>query len=863
MTKADMNINKNKQRLVYFSAFAIPVAMFMLLCAYNDAIPFGDSGFLERDMLSQYIKYFSYLQSIASGENDLFYTYSKALGGDMTGLWAYYLLSPLNIVFLFVPKAVFPTAVTFVIAVKLGLCGLTMAVLLSKIHKPCAGVLVFSCSYAFMSYNIVYFINIMWLDVVYMLPLVVIGLERILSGKGIALYTLSLACALVFNYYIAYMMCIFIALFFVFRMCGISDGSREKTGRLVLNFATASLLAGAMAAFALVPTALSLSGTKANFDTAKLSMYPMYTLSQHLSKLVCAAVPTGLIPGDLVMSDLPHIYCGAVVYAFVLMFFFIREIRPSVRIAAAALFAILFLSFNYNGSYVVWHAFNYPALFPYRNAFIVSFLMIWLAWQGYIHMEHINKRVIVCALLLAIIAVLIINPFKNLMVSRKMLVLDMSVILLSVCIVVLMIKKPRAERLCALVLVFAQLMLLGVNAQAHLRGNVSASAYRSNVEEKQQRVDKIKSRDDGFYRMALIHPDHNSGMQFAYNGFDHFSSTEKSNTKEFAIHFGLRHFLDVWVNYTAGATSSADAFLGIKYIMGDIPEQKQYVKISRDGEAAAYHNENALDLAMLAGAGTLDCDLEQDDIFTWQEQVFSAALGRDAGIFHPVENLSYEVYNMTEAPFADHAIKYEKIDQEEECGIKYCFTVTEQLPLYVYTSMPYVEADVSGRIFLNGVDKGAYMGSFDWQAVYLGTFMPGDEIEFVIKPNSHFYLQNNTYFAYEDQTALAEACAEINSRSKDASLEKIKNSHLRWEGAVSEENRVLLFTVPHDKGWRAEVDGQPAEIVTALDTLIALELEPGEHIVELRFTPPGLYAGLAISASALLLFILLIKRKKI
>ena len=111
--------------------------------------------------------------------------------------------------------------------------------------------------------------------------------------------------------------------------------------------------------------------------------------------------------------------------------------------------------------------------------------------------------------------------------------------------------------------------------------------------------------------------------------------------------------------------------------------------------------------------------------------------------------------------------------------------------------------------------------------------------------------------------SLAEACAEINSRSKDASLEKIKNSHLRWEGAVSEENRVLLFTVPHDKGWRAEVDGQPAEIVTALDTLIALELEPGEHIVELRFTPPGLYAGLAISASALLLFILLIKRKRI
>lgn len=86
MTKEDMNINKNKQRLVYFSAFAIPVAMFMLLCALNGKFPFGDTSYLGGDMVNQYIKYFAYLQSVVSGENDVFYTYSKTLGGDMTGL---------------------------------------------------------------------------------------------------------------------------------------------------------------------------------------------------------------------------------------------------------------------------------------------------------------------------------------------------------------------------------------------------------------------------------------------------------------------------------------------------------------------------------------------------------------------------------------------------------------------------------------------------------------------------------------------------------------------------------------------------------------------------------------------------------
>ena len=860
MTKAQLQVNKRKPGLIYFSAFALPVIMFMLLCAANGKLPFGDSSYLGGDMVNQYIKYFSYLQSIAAGENDVFYTYSKTLGGDMTGIWAYYLLSPFNVIFFFVPKAAFPVAITWLIAIKLGLCGLTMAILLTQHRRNCASVLIFSTAYAFMSYNLAYFNNIMWLDGVYMLPLAVLGLERVIAGKSAAFYTVSLALALIFNYYIAYMICIFMVLFFIYRMAVdiICNGAGLK--KPLLHFVAGSLLAGAIAAFVLVPTALSLGGTKAGFDTAKLSMYPMYTLSQQLSKLVCSAMPTGFVEGDELMRELPFVYCGAVTTAFALMYFFNTGIKRSERAVSALFLLLLYLSFNMNGSYVIWHAFNYTALFPYRNAFLISFVMIFFAWRSYLGKDSISIKTALFSALVAAGAVFVIDPLNNLMIPRKMLLLDLGVI--AVCAALSLWKgKRKKERLCALLIAAMQFTMLFINGDCYASGGLNKDEYAAYVGQKGAEIEKIKELDDGFYRVGSTGDEFNENMLFAYNGLSHFSSTEKTDTKNFAVNFGFCHFADVWAKYRDGSTSSADAFLGMKYINGHVPEYKGYKELSAGENGSLYQNVNALDIAMLANVDVLNQELDVDDIFLWQERVFSAALGREAGIFKAQEKVEFEAVNMKARPYGDGATEYLQIEPDREHSLVYRFTVTDDAPLYMYTTEPLVEGEVRGTLFVNGEDRGPYMGSFDWRAVYLGCFEPGEEIEVVIRPDAQFYLLYNTYFAYEDQQALAQVCDEIRTRTEPATFEKLRNSQLRWQGTVGEENTVLLLTVPDDKGWRAEVDGKAAEILTALDTLIAIELEAGEHTVELRFTPPGLYAGLGITLAALLIFAVLAKKK--
>ena len=57
----------------------------------------------------------------------------------------------------------------------------------------------------------------------------------------------------------------------------------------------------------------------------------------------------------------------------------------------------------------------------------------------------------------------------------------------------------------------------------------------------------------------------------------------------------------------------------------------------------------------------------------------------------------------------------------------------------------------------------------------------------------------------------------------------------------------------HARGWRAHVDGVPAPVVRANGKHRAVAVSAGRHEVVLRYAPPGLVVGLALSVVSLLL----------
>ncbi len=67
-----------------------------------------------------------------------------------------------------------------------------------------------------------------------------------------------------------------------------------------------------------------------------------------------------------------------------------------------------------------------------------------------------------------------------------------------------------------------------------------------------------------------------------------------------------------------------------------------------------------------------------------------------------------------------------------------------------------------------------------------------------------------------------------------------------------ESANLVFFSVPYDDGWKAYVNGQPVKIERANIGFMAVPVGSGESEIEFRYTPPGLYAGIVISAVSVL-----------
>jgi uncharacterized membrane protein YfhO len=70
------------------------------------------------------------------------------------------------------------------------------------------------------------------------------------------------------------------------------------------------------------------------------------------------------------------------------------------------------------------------------------------------------------------------------------------------------------------------------------------------------------------------------------------------------------------------------------------------------------------------------------------------------------------------------------------------------------------------------------------------------------------------------------------------------------------EGETMFTSIPYDEGWSITVDGEKADYYTVCGAFIGLDMEPGEHEIEMIYTPRGLYLGIIIAVAGWVLFIL-------
>ena len=167
---------KLKKNIIYILAFILPIIIIIFVFLLRKVGISSNTTILFGDMFSQYIGFFGKLKDVLSGDGSIFYAFNKSLGGNTIGLFAYYLASPLNLIFVLFPKELLSNAILIIYLIKIGISSLALAIYINKVYrKNDYSILIFSLCYGLMSYTIVFHINIMWLDGVMLLPLIEIG----------------------------------------------------------------------------------------------------------------------------------------------------------------------------------------------------------------------------------------------------------------------------------------------------------------------------------------------------------------------------------------------------------------------------------------------------------------------------------------------------------------------------------------------------------------------------------------------------------------------------------------------------------------------------------------------------------------
>ena len=280
-------------KLYLWLCFGIPVAIMYLIYLSMRIYPFGNGSVLVLDLNAQYVYFYEALRDFVWGDNSLLYTFSRQLGGEFMGIYAYYVASPLSYIVALFPKERILDALLCIFLLKTGLCGYTCGYYLSKITKADrlnkTNAVIFSAMYALCSYAIVQQNNSMWIDALIWLPILTYSIEQMIKYRKFKLYVISLALTIMSNFYIGYMVCIYVVLyFFYYYVAKSGNGENNPLGEKIhfakslLRIIVYSIIAVGISAVIIFTAYYSLTFGKTTFTDPKWEFGLKFDLMDYL-----------------------------------------------------------------------------------------------------------------------------------------------------------------------------------------------------------------------------------------------------------------------------------------------------------------------------------------------------------------------------------------------------------------------------------------------------------------------------------------------------------------------------------------------------------------------------------------------------
>ena len=604
------------------------------------------------------------------------------------------------------------------------------------------------------------------------------------------------------------------------------------------------------------------------------------------------------------IDGMPNLYCGVLPVALGFLFLMAKNVKLRDKICSVCLLLLLMVSIIFRQLDYIWHGFHFTNQIPYRFTFLFSFVLLYMGYRAWLERENFRLWQV---LLAGVLATGIFLADKNKWTDSVYLVTNFAFLglyLVAVCYGTFRLQsaqkaqeeaedtdavpaskagllatltdwiperatRQRQSALIVAVVLVAELVLNVVNFTANF--SIANYDYPKGEEDAQSMFEYLREREEAleFFRTEVTHAQTlNDGALNGYNGISTFTSSANVRTTEFMEAMGYAG-RNNWNRYCWEESSPvANLFLNLRYMVerDKTPKDGTYFETLHSYHDITLMKNNAyLPLGFLAEEALAEVDFNASSAFVLQNRMFKAATGLKSNVWTMITSEYFEVT-------AGSGVELKLVNTTgftsfksgtRDTKLTYTYDIQKEgfmcLDLTLYANKKF-------SVWHNGIKL--YSESYSLpMTMAVCDVKPGDVVEVIVECAANTesavqikaYMLNDRLFwqGYEILKASTLELTEFSNTYISGVIQCNRDGLLytsvpqcgndRTEREILPDGTVVDATTSPEGNWSVYVDGVKAEHVLVGNSMIAVKLTKGTHVVELRYENKAFEYGRTIS----------------
>ncbi len=819
--------------------------------------PFGAGNVTYDDMAQGTLPIYYHLYDWLHGDKAMAFDWYTGLGTNIVNSGTF---MPLDLVLCLFSRDKLLYGIGILIIVKVAASAVTAKYVFDKLFGKVSQIwrVLFSVMYAMSAYSMFYYTNSFWLDFVVIFPLVFYGLKRLLTDNKPLIFVLFYAYTLYLSVYIGFMVTLgvfFLSGLYILLLC-----EKENRGKRTCLLGLSTLTGALLSAWHSVPMAIQTLSSKrleTSFTESKNSPLLDIFTTKHINS----------IPSKLMLTV-------GLQLAFVLTVIFIIRLIKDKKTNKACFVA---------GSFFLLFA---PVLFENVN----------LLWHGGSYIQFTMRFFFICVFVLLTLALACIDTYGETLFTPKKSFTKLAVFALIVFFTVIFVSgviffatktlgKLGTEETLSYVKAIGFTLLFGsgiplftlllcqkkhitqafcfVLCTVQTLGICYAGVANTHQQKEEEMLYNSTSYFDYCHEVSQLDLDcgelgriKNSDTSLNTNYPFILGTPALSNWTHNIPHYMqlAATNLGYGTQYTrildSGGTAFTDGILGIKKLIvrNHIDVSNQFTKLDSTENFVLYENSYALEAGLLGDKSLLDdiTSAQAYERFDLQNKLYRSFTASDESLFSVCSNKGETAERIKLA-----------LSEKDELVFKY--TAGENEVLYLNTAD---FGSKSLKIFVNGERviapyyKQTNYSYYPSQAVNgiltLGSFNKGEDVEITVRCINDEVITNETVqLAYMPLDKMTQLGSMYKDTVTDIAVGRTSLT-VNYNNTYG-DGKYMFIPVTFDNGWKCTLNGEKAQVLSALGSYIAVELPEGSGTFTLRHTSPGLEIGLVLSAVGLIM----------